>query len=510
MTQRRVNSDTRTAFQWLLGLSLLLHLVFTPLAGLIGFLEAWLDRPTATDDGPVEQLRELPIELLEDEPLAQAEPGALPEDDPVREIEQLVELPIAEATPTPTVDVPQPKPTPKPTAKPTPEPNPPSPDAGVPEPPPAATGPVAAGPSTPTTSGLPPLQPQAAPSPGASSGPSGAPVASRDVALDPSPGVASPIDDPVALAGKGAKIIEKQTSVGLVLYMDRVRTHPLGKRVGAILPQLPQWDEFFGASAVNPVQDFDRMFLLGPSFSDSSGLVMAIEYNIPQDQVRGAVNRLVKQRGSWATGSKVPTAFTYADRAERVVLFPAPKVVVIVPPHLREQAQTQGVVGVPKAKGPEAMVAFTVNPAKALRRFGLELPTSLQSAKIRITPLPSGEVLLELEAQDETDEHARRNATQLTQQINAMADLASGVGNLLGRFGFGGAAVLDMPRVTLKAQGKVIRGRQVLTSAQVGFILGEVEKQLSRMQARRAATKERPSGGPAAPTGAPQAKPRAP
>jgi hypothetical protein len=231
---------------------------------------------------------------------------------------------------------------------------------------------------------------------------------------------------------------------------------------------------------------------------------MAIEYNISQDEVRGAVNRLVKQRGSWVVGSKVPTAFTYADRAERVVLFPAPKVVVIVPPHLREQAQKQGVVGVPKAKGPEAMVAFTVNPAKALRRFGLDLPASLQSAKIRITPLPSAQVLLELEAQDETEDQARRNAALLTQQINAMADLASGVGNLLGKFGFGGVAVFDMPRVTLKAEGKVVRGRQVLTSAQVGFILGEAEKQLSRMKARRATPKEPPRTNQPAPRTTPQ------
>ncbi len=502
MTQRRVNSDTRRAFQWLLAVSLLLHLIFTPLAGLVGFLQAWLDRPAPTEDGPTEQLRELPIELFEDEPFSESEPGALPEEDPVREIEQLVELPVAEP---PKAELPAPKPSLKPPPKPSPKADtatPVSADAGAAAPSPTTPPAVAAPTGTPVDpSGLPPPQPSSAPNQATS----GKPVASRDVAAEPPDDrVGSPIDNPVALAGKGAKIIEKQTSVGLVLYMDRVRSHPLGKRIAAILPQLPQWDEFFGSSAVNPVEDFDRMFLLGPSFSDSSGLVMAIEYNISQDEVRGAVNRLVKQRGSWVVGSKVPTAFTYADRAERVVLFPAPKVVVIVPPHLREQAQKQGVVGVPKAKGPEAMVAFTVNPAKALRRFGLDLPASLQSAKIRITPLPSAQVLLELEAQDETEDQARRNAALLTQQINAMVDLASGVGNLLGKFGFGGVAVFDMPRVTLKAEGKVVRGRQVLTSAQVGFILGEAEKQLSRMKARRATPKEPPRTNQPAPRTTPQ------
>src|SRR5690606_2610154 len=111
---------------------------------------------------------------------------------------------------------------------------------------------------------------------------------------------------------------------------------------------------------------------------------------------------------------------------------------VIVPPHLREQAVKQGIVGVPKAKGPEALVAFTVNPAKALRRFGLDLPTSLESARLRLTPLPNAEVLVEIEARDESAARAQKNAALLTQQLNAIVDLVSGMSNILGSFGFGG------------------------------------------------------------------------
>lgn len=492
MTQRRVSGDTRRAFFWLLGLSLILHLIFTPLAGLVGLFELWFDRPTAADEGPVEQLKELPIELFEQDQPAVTTPGQLPEEDPVSEIDRLVELPVAEpAKPSPTARVAKPEPKPKTERDPKTETETPNADAGA-VPAPSNSAPNAAPVPPPVASAATPALDTREPSTATR------PIASHAVEDKPpvTRGSDTPIENPVTLAGKAGKIIEKQTSVGLVLYLDRVRAHPMGKRIGALLPKLPQWDEFFGKSAVNPVADFDRMFLLGPSFADSSGLVMAIEYNTATEKVRGAVDNLVKQRGTWLSGAKVPTALTYADRAERVIFFPAPKVVVIVPPHLREQAQKQGVVGVPPAKGPEAMVAFTVNPAKALRRFGLELPASLQSAKLRVTPLPSGEALIELEAQDESAASAKQNAATLTQQINGLIELVSGVSNLLGRFGFGGvSAGVDLPRVTLEADGKLIKGRQVLTAAQIGFILGEVERQLSRARARQLGPRERGNSG---------------
>lgn len=491
MTARRVQSDTRRAFYWLLGVSLMLHLVLTPFAGLLSFVQGWLTRDEVVDDAPAEQLKELPIELFEDEPEPEPKPDVLPEEDPVALIDKLVELPVEAqpaAQPAPKAEAPKP-PAPKPTPKPEgtkPAPSTTSPEADAGAPPVADSQVQTTAPGPPPSAGTPqPVEPS-----------STAPSAEPPSAAPPN----SDIDNPVALAGKGGKIIEKQTSVGLVLYMDRVRSHPLGKRIAALLPKLPQWDEFFGDSRVNPVQDFDRMFLLGPSFSDSSGLVMAIEYNTSQDKIRAAVNGLVKRRGSWMVGSKIPTALTFADRAERVILFPGPKVLMVVPPHLREQAQRQGAIGVPKAKGPEAMVASTVNPAKVLRRFGVDIPATLQSATIRLTPLADGGALLELEARDESEARAKETANLLTTQINAAVDALSSVSGLANMFGFRGLAeVASLPRVTLSADGKKVKGRQVLTQSQVTFILGQVEREFMRWQARHtpAPVKTAPAPNPA-------------
>lgn len=488
MIERRVNRDNRRTFAALVGVSVVLHLVLTPFAGMLGFLQAWLERPTAAELEPTEQLKEIPIELF-DAPEEEVEPpkAELPQEDPVAFIEQLDGLPVR---PEPTVPLPTPKP-PKPktddtekdkdrdkkeaekdkTEKPQA-----LADAGAPAASTAEKSSAAPAPSE--------TEPVVEPPPAvASSGPSAPPTPVASDGVSPTkPEV--PIDNPIALAGKAAKLVEKNTSVGLILYMDRIRGHALGKRVGEILPSLPQWNDFFGASTVNPVRDFERMFLLGPSFVDSSGLVMAIDHRVSQDKMRAAVNELVKKRGQWLTGTKFPVAVTYADRAERVVLLSSPTSVMVVPPHLQEQAVKQGETHIPKAKGEEAVVASVSNPSKALRRFGLEVPASLQLAKLRVTPLSQGGVLLELDAQDESEAAARQTAVALTRSINATLDMISGVSDLLGRFGFGGlAAGADLPRVTLRSGGKWVRASQVLSEAQVKFILDRLERQLVRPRA---------------------------
>ena len=449
-THSRVERDTRRTFAVLVAVSVVLHLVLTPFAGWIALFDQWL-RPPPIEEAP-EQLRQIPIELFSP-PQDEATPPTegLPDEDPVEMIDELIVAPGSPKAPAEPAKESEPEsPKPEPTKEQTKDPpKPAAADAGS----------------------------------GRDPGDAGArPVAKRGADGDRSErNAGSSIEDPVALAGKGAKLAEKQTHVGLILYMDRIRAHPVGRRIGNLLPRLPQWRDFFGEGKVSPVRDFDRMFLLGPSFVDSAGLVMAIAYNTSPDVMRASVDALVKNHGKWLTDAPVPAALTFADRSERLVFFPAPQLVMVVPPHLKEQAFRDKFTGIPAAKGPEAMVAFVSEPRKALRRFGVDVPQSVRSAKLRITPLSDGRVRLELDAEDESEESARVTATRVSQGINATIDLVSGVSDLLGRFGFGGvAAGASLPRVRLRAEGKWVRGQQVLTESQVSFILDRVERQLLR------------------------------
>lgn len=499
MSEGRIHRDTKRAFRALLVVSILLHLVLTPVASMFGLFEQWLTRSKSKDNTPLEQLKEIPIELFE-EPEQDTPPSQpnLPKDDPVALIEQLDGLPVRpEAAPQPSAPALEPTKTKDKAAPASASTSDAVSSAPVSEP---SSGAVTSGAVASATSQAVASAPQAG---SAESTSSSAPPMASGSAPVPKPDPA--IDNPIALAGKGAKLVEKNTSVGLILYMDRIRGHALGKRVEQILPALPQWNDFFGTASVNPVRDFERMFLLGPSFVDSSGLVMAIDHRVAPDKMRGAVNELVKKRGHWLTGTKVPAALTYADRAERVVLLTSPRSVMVIPPHLQEQALKQGETHIPKAKGEEAMVASVSNPAKALRRFGLEVPASLKLVKLRITPLSKGEVLLELDAQDESESAAQLTAVELTRNINATLDVIRGASGLLGRFGFGGlAAAADLPAVKLRADGKWVRSSQVLTEAQVTFILDRLERQLLLSRPSPAAkaapaASNRPTPAPRAP-----------
>src|SRR5690606_11264958 len=60
------------------------------------------------------------------------------------------------------------------------------------------------------------------------------------------------IDNPVALVGKAGDVAKSNANLQLILYADRIREHPVGRRIGKLLPRLPQWNDFFGDGQLNP------------------------------------------------------------------------------------------------------------------------------------------------------------------------------------------------------------------------------------------------------------------
>jgi hypothetical protein len=313
--------------------------------------------------------------------------------------------------------------------------------------------------------------------------------------------------NPVAFEGEASTLKQPTAYVGVVIYLDRVRRHPAGRRIESILPRLPQWRDFFAAEeetgkALNPVQDFDRIHMVGPSFYDSSQVVAQLQYNTSRAKVKAAIDRLVRRRGRWVQ-QEPPVAHAFADRAERVFIMRNPKTVVVVPPQLEKQVLALKRVGVPNPQGAEALVASTKNPHKPLGRVGLNIPKSVRYATVRLTPLAGGSVYLELEAEDESAEAAAQTANQVTRDINAAVDMLSGLTSVLSQFGFGGG--VKLPRVNLHSQGSKILGEITLNQRQVDFLLDRVERQLISRSLRRerptaTSSKENRLSAPAAPS----------
>lgn len=477
-----VRRGTERKLAWFVAISVVLHLVLTPVAGWLGLAALLFDRSTASSsEPPLEQLDAIPIELFE--PAApESEAPALPEEDPVALIDEWVEQP----------------PPPPPASTRRPRPN----EEAKKEKKPGATPPVDAG--------APENRAQVAER---GSNPASKSRAAADLQPDAGRKVEAQrpkrrrIENPVSLAGKAGDITKSNASVGLILYADRVRHHRVGKRIGQMLPQLPQWDDFFEGGQLNPVRDFDRLFMAGPSFYHSSELVIALTYNTEQRAVRQAIDRLVRREGRWLKEAPMPAAIARADRAERLITMPGPKTVMVVPPRLRDQAFRSRGLSIPDPKGPEALVAFTVQPSKALARFGLNIPKSVAQASLRLTPLPNGGALIEVSADDASPEQARATAAAVERDLNGVIELISGVSNVLSRFGFGALTQgARLPKIELQPRGKQIWGQVRLDSQQVNFILDRIERQLL-LATRRSAPPSGSTGGPKAPSPRPQTAP---
>jgi hypothetical protein len=240
------------------------------------------------------------------------------------------------------------------------------------------------------------------------------------------------------------------------------------------------------------VRDFDRVVVVGPSFYDSGNVIALLQYNTKPELVKAAIDKLVKRQGEWLSRSKVPVARAYADRAERVFILPKPGLVVVVPPSKKDEMLAIRDVGIPSPKGPEAMEATLVNPHKPLARYGLAIPKSVKDARLRITPLPGGEVKVELQAEDESPEQAERTAREVSTAINAVADLSAGFSGLLELAGLG--PTVRLPRIKLHTRGSEVWGEQVLTREQVDFLLTQLERQaLLWSQARERRSRPKPT-----------------
>lgn len=343
------------------GVSALVHLLLTPVAGLIGAFAWLLAPPPPPDTGEVEQLRAIPITLLGDEPLPEPAPQAAPSSASA----ELTEPPRAEP-PAPRESVADPEP-----------PVSPAPEK---EPPP---------PALPTT---PP------------------PDRGR-------------IEHPVAMAGVASEVVDSNANVNLLLLSERVRQHPLGERIGRLIVDFPQWSSFFASGDIDPVRDINRILVVGPQFRRSADVVAILHHNLPAAVVRESVDRLVQRppKGRWLEG-KTPAARAHADRAERVFVLSAPHVLVVAPPHLEQQILDAPPTRFPTPSGQEALVLHVKTPSRALIGLPFSVPESLAWLRLDVLPLADGGAQLRLTAEDEDAKQAEEHAQSLTLALNALTN----------------------------------------------------------------------------------------
>jgi hypothetical protein len=282
--------------------------------------------------------------------------------------------------------------------------------------------------------------------------------------------------DPMALVGKAASVADPNANVKLLLLNDRIRALPIGPRIGKLVSRLPQWRSFFGPSGLDPVRDIDRMYVAGPQFRSSSEVVAVMQYGVTEATMHKAIDGIVNRepKGEWFD-TKVPAARARADRAERVFVLLKGKMVLMVPPHLKDDAIEKGAhLQLPKLSGDAAAIAVLSKPWRALLGLNspLEIPRSIASATLTVIPSSDGGAVLHVVAVDESKEAARDDAALLTRAINVATQRDVGA---LGALLFGGQTLSLIEPVELTADGATIRGDARITPRQLERIIGFAE-----------------------------------
>jgi hypothetical protein len=282
-------------------------------------------------------------------------------------------------------------------------------------------------------------------------------------------GTGEQIGDPVALSGAAGKIADANANIRLILYTERMRAHPLARRVGSMLSQAYQWRDFFGPSGIDPIQDVDRILLAGPELRDSSQVVAVMQYNVSEERMRAAVDALVQRdaNGEWLDAG-APAARARADRADRLFVMPAPKLVVVTPPSAERHALSLSPkTRFPRAAGDEAVTAYILKPSQSLRGLPIRLPASLKWLRIKAKQADGGGAVVYIHGLDESAELAEHHAQMLQEGVTAMSRLDLGLfGVLLGR-----SETRFIERVDFTSDGRNIRGELSLTEQQLASIV---------------------------------------
>lgn len=297
-----------------------------------------------------------------------------------------------------------------------------------------------------------------------------APIATPSPEDESEKSISETYADPLALAGKAASIADQNAKVRLFLSTGVIREHALGPRVGALLRRTPQWRDFFGPSRIDPIEDVDRVLIAGPQIRNTSQMVAVVEHNLEPSRIESAFEGLVSRKGEWID-REARMARAVADRASRIFAAPNDELVVVAPPQLEQQLRSLGKeTRFPSSTADIALTAYFLEPSTVAKGTGLRLPPSLKWVRLDLRPTEDGGGILQVLAQDESEETAQKNAAWAQRLVESVTtvDLRRGGGlGALASMLIGSQKMRMIQSVQFAAEGDQIEGRIIVTRNQL-------------------------------------------
>jgi hypothetical protein len=219
--------------------------------------------------------------------------------------------------------------------------------------------------------------------------------------------------DALAREAVGAKL-------GALLYLDKVRNHPLGPR----LLDLVSVGMVFDGTDLDPKKQVERMYVAAAGTGNGEAVMVVVEHTADEAQIKKAMEALVKrsgEHGKWLEGASVPAAKIRIKDSDSVILAVSKNVLVVTSPKYAKQAESlKGTGGLPDPKGDAALIGTAEDPSESLKGRGRapKIPPTISSARAEITLKDDGSAVIEVDGISTTPEQAKADAKKLTKEID--------------------------------------------------------------------------------------------
>lgn len=217
--------------------------------------------------------------------------------------------------------------------------------------------------------------------------------------------------DRLAVELAGAKLTS-------LLRMERLRGHALAPK----LASLDEVRELLEGTGIDPVRDFERVFVASSGIHRDDKAVIVAEHKLSEDKLKLAIDALVARSqpsGGWIKDAAAPSARVSFRGHPRVIAAVAPSFVVVVPEAMAgELSRFEGTGGFPEQEGTATVITDVTDPAATLRvPHAPRVPETIKSARITIELSSDGGADVSADAQSASPEQAVEDARALTESI---------------------------------------------------------------------------------------------
>ncbi len=253
--------------------------------------------------------------------------------------------------------------------------------------------------------------------------------------------------------------------VGALVWVDRVRSHPVGPRLLA----MPMVAALLEGTGLDPLKDLERVFVSGPG-TDQARAVMFAEHNLDPARAHAALETVMQKSdppGERFGGLPYEAVkVTIRGRTGVVAMLP-PHYLVVVPEDLAPRLGTfDGTGGLADPTGPEAAIAVALDPSHTVRGPHVpRIPEDVSRATATVVLRPDGGANVDVVGDTPSADLATADARTLTNEVERATTV---------KVAFVTFRVMDP--IPFVADGSQVKARVDLSRGQVDQLLGLAER----------------------------------